>query len=77
MLKHVKQKDFCSCLSQYVKGGKCSLGASLSTNKSEICDLGKLTVGYFSLEGDSLFKNLGSELFQSEEVVFAYRASYL
>ena len=47
------------------------LGASLSTNKSEICDLGMLTVGYFSLVGDSLLMNLGSELFQSEEVVFA------
>lgn len=53
------------------------LGASLGTNKSEICDLGKLTVGYFSLVGDSLLKNLGSELFQSEEVVFTYREPYL
>ena len=48
----------------------CLLGASLSTNKIEICDLGKLTLGYFSLMGDSLLKNIGSGLFQSEEVVF-------
>lgn len=53
------------------------LGASLSTNKNEICDLGKSTVGFFLLVGDSLLKNLGSELFQSEDVVFTYRAPCL
>lgn len=49
---------------------------SLTTNKSEIHDLGNLTSSYSSLMWDSLTKNLGFGLFWSKKTVFTYSTGF-